>query len=109
MPPFSFATTVPRTRKPGWLTRSQWLRAGAAGGIAAGTVAGAAVQLWPGSRPPRPSPADAILELNSLPPGAAVELDGHFRDSTPARLRLAAGGHRVTFRHEGFTTSSYPV
>jgi len=47
-------------------------------------------------------PAWAPLTVLSEPAGAAVFADGEARGTTPARLELAAGSHRVELRHAGF-------
>jgi hypothetical protein len=41
------------------------------------------------------------LHITSIPPGAAVELDGVSTGNTPATLRLAAGSHSVLLKFPG--------
>jgi hypothetical protein len=46
------------------------------------------------------------VEFESSPGSAEVYVDGEFRGSTPVRLQLAAGTHRVEIRLPGFQSWS---
>lgn len=48
-------------------------------------------------------PAVLVTKLTSTPPGAELYIDGERRGTTPQRLELAAGEHRVVVAAEGMT------
>ncbi|HEX6839187.1 MAG TPA: protein kinase [Polyangia bacterium] len=49
------------------------------------------------------TPSALVTKVTSTPPGAALYIDGEPRGSTPQRLELAAGEHRVVVAAEGMT------
>lgn len=57
-------------------------------------------------RQPDPS---ATLDVQTVPDGATVDLDGRVRGLTPAQLALPPGGHHVTLRRDGYADASYDV
>jgi general secretion pathway protein A len=59
------------------------------------------------SSPPRASTvAQASLSIDSIPPGADIEIDGAFVGNTPSTVSVAPGSHQVTARKKGFTAWS---
>ncbi len=44
----------------------------------------------------------AILDITSVPPQARIFIDGDFKGTTPAALRLSSGTHDVKLSHEGY-------
>jgi formylglycine-generating enzyme required for sulfatase activity len=54
----------------------------------------------------RLTPADGRIRLASLPPDAAVSVDGEFRGQTPLTLRLTPGrAHQITLSKPGYETA----
>ena len=47
-------------------------------------------------------PASAKLNVESLPPGADIEVDGSFVGNTPSDVQVAEGDHTVTVKKAGF-------
>ena len=111
-PPSTTATTTLealRRRRP-----RRWLRALVPLALVA-TVAGAGVG-WPRierararfaaaerERARAARPSVLVTKVTSTPPGAALYIDGEPRGTTPQRLELAAGEHRVVVAAEGMT------
>ena len=48
------------------------------------------------------SPAFATLKVESIPPGADIEVDGSFVGSTPSDVQVAEGEHTVVVKKSGF-------
>jgi hypothetical protein len=44
----------------------------------------------------------AKLQVDSIPPGADIELDGSFVGNTPSDVQVAEGNHMVVVRKPGF-------
>ncbi len=83
-----------------------WRWAAASGVI---TLAAAALLVW---RPPvqvGDQNPDADLQVNSLPSGAAIEVDGRAYGRAPATIRLQAGEHRVTLRLDAHADATYRI
>jgi hypothetical protein len=103
-----------RFAPPGPRSSARRLRLGAGrrrravvGGLLAAAAAGALARL---ARPPaRTGGGAARVEIDSVPPGASVEIDGHPHGRAPAGVSLAAGDHRVTVRREGYAPATYAV
>jgi len=52
----------------------------------------------------------SILTVTSLPPGAAVQLDGRpTGGTTPLSFEIPAGAHSLAIRHVGFTAETRPL
>ena len=49
-----------------------------------------------------PAPAQAILAIESTPPGADIEVDGGFVGNTPSSVTLTPGSHQVVVKKKGF-------
>jgi hypothetical protein len=73
--------------------------------VAALTMLAACVSVHDSSRKAPPTPMTTV-EFESSPGSAEVYVDGEFRGSTPVRLQLAAGTHRVEIRLPGFQSWS---
>jgi hypothetical protein len=93
--------------RPLHLVRGRGRRA-VVGGLLASAAAGTAARLARAPAPPGGGAA-ARVQIDSRPPGAAVEIDGRRRGRAPASVPLAAGDHRVTVRHEGYAPATYAV
>src|SRR5438874_2604150 len=52
-------------------------------------------------------PGDAALEVASDPQGASIEVDGHARGQTPARVAVGHGPHQVVLRAPGYLDATY--
>jgi len=63
------------------------------------TPAPARQSLFP-ARPP--TLAQAFLRIESIPPGADIEIDGAFVGNTPSTVSLAPGSHRIAMWKKGF-------
>jgi len=48
------------------------------------------------------NPASAKLQIDSIPPGADIEVDGSFVGSTPSDVQVAEGDHTVVVKKSGF-------
>lgn len=48
-------------------------------------------------------PVQASLTIESVPPGADIEIDGAFVGSTPSTVDVALGSHQVAVKKKGFT------
>jgi hypothetical protein len=54
--------------------------------------------------PPAPAaPVQASLNIESVPPGADIEVDGAFVGNTPSTVTIAPGSHQIVVRKKGFT------
>jgi hypothetical protein len=62
------------------------------------------VQKSGNQEPSPPPPPTTGVEFRSSPESAEVFIDGEFRGSTPVRLHLAAGTHKIELRLPGFET-----
>lgn len=49
------------------------------------------------------------LKVVSVPPGAALKVDGRDQGFTPATIRLTVGAHTLAFSKEGYASGSTPV
>jgi hypothetical protein len=49
------------------------------------------------------------LKVVSVPPGAALKVDGHDEGNTPATVHLTVGNHTLAFSKEGYASGSTPV
>ena len=49
------------------------------------------------------APVTGVLRLETVPPGASVELEGRLRGLTPLTLTLGAGTYKVSLSHDGRT------
>lgn len=52
--------------------------------------------------PEQPAPTQALLTIDSTPPGADIEIDGAFVGSTPSTVSVPPGHHQITVRMKGF-------
>ena len=69
------------------------------------TLAGCvSVQKTGEQEPVPPPPPTTGVEFRSSPESAEVFVNGEFRGSTPVRLNLTAGTHKIEFRLPGFET-----
>jgi len=59
-------------------------------------------------QPPAP-PKPISMTVNSVPQGAAVQLDGVPVGTTPKIIQVAPGKHALTFSMEGFNTGTFPL
>jgi hypothetical protein len=49
------------------------------------------------------------LKVISVPPGAALKVDGHDEGNTPTTVHLTVGNHTFAFSKEGYASGSTPV
>lgn len=49
------------------------------------------------------APNQASLVIDSIPPGADIEIDGAFVGNTPSTVSVAPGSHQVAVKKKGFT------
>jgi hypothetical protein len=49
------------------------------------------------------------LQVTSVPPGAAIKVDGRDQGITPTTVRLTVGNHTLAFSKEGYASGSTPV
>jgi hypothetical protein len=62
------------------------------------------------STPAVPTPGNGSIQVNSVPPGAEIWLDGEFRATTPGTISgVPAGHHWADIRMGGYENVSYPV
>jgi len=54
------------------------------------------------SRDQNANPAAAKLQIDSIPPGADIEVDGSFVGNTPSDVQIAEGEHTVVVKKSGF-------
>ena len=47
--------------------------------------------------------AQATLVIDSIPPGADIEIDGAFVGNTPSTVAVAPGSHQIVVKKKGFT------
>src|SRR5687768_12981635 len=85
----------------------------AVGGLCIGVVAAWLVwQTWTAtpasSAPLNEAAAPGIVDIQSVPEGSSVAIDGSVRGATPLRLSLSAGAHSVTITN-GSTSRTFPV
>jgi PEGA domain len=50
------------------------------------------------------APTVSVVEVRSTPDAAEITVDGKYRGSTPATLRLAAGDHTIRLEKQGLKT-----
>jgi PEGA domain len=50
-----------------------------------------------------PTPAQASLNIDSIPSGADIEIDGAFVGSTPSTVSIAPGSYQIAVKKNGFT------
>ncbi|MGD9893784.1 MAG: PEGA domain-containing protein, partial [Dehalococcoidia bacterium] len=105
--PLSFNTVASwRRTGPRRATRT-WLAWGLAGLL---IVAGGATLVLLRSPAQRgPAVGSATLHVESVPTGAAIDVDGHARGHTPTTVSLEPGEHRVTFQHAQFAEATYQI
>lgn len=48
------------------------------------------------------APSSAKFQLDSIPPGADIEIDGSFVGNTPSEVQVTEGDHTVTVKKAGF-------
>ena len=53
------------------------------------------------SSPETPVQQASVL-VDSIPPGADIEIDGAFVGSTPSTVSVVAGSHEITIKRKGF-------
>lgn len=46
---------------------------------------------------------ETSVTVDSVPPGAEIELDGEFIGNTPSTIRVVAGSHEITVKKKGFS------
>jgi hypothetical protein len=56
----------------------------------------------PGTPPPSDGTPQAKIQVDSIPPGADIEIDGSFVGNTPSDVQLTDGDHTVIVRRKGF-------
>jgi hypothetical protein len=49
------------------------------------------------------APAQAVLSIDSTPPGADIEIDGGFVGNTPSTVSVASGSRQIAVKKKGFT------
>jgi hypothetical protein len=54
------------------------------------------------SAAPSPTSASASVTIDSIPPGADIEIDGAFVGNTPSTITVAPGTHDITVKKKGF-------
>jgi len=52
----------------------------------------------------QPSASQASVLIESVPPGADIEIDGAFVGNTPSTISVAAGGRQISMKKKGFVT-----
>lgn len=52
--------------------------------------------------PPVAATVQAVLTVESIPPGADIEIDGAFVGNTPSTVSVPAGNHQVMVKKKGF-------
>ena len=91
----------------------RWLRRGSSWRRVAVLICGAAAigcGVWFRIHSVRQEPAaPAVLRLQTTPPGAAIQLDGHAQGTTPAVVRASAGKHRLLLRLPGYAPADVPL
>ena len=55
------------------------------------------------STPAPQAPDQASLTVESVPPGADIEIDGAFVGNTPSTVSVAPGSHQIAVKKKGFT------
>ncbi|MCL5107372.1 MAG: PEGA domain-containing protein [Chloroflexi bacterium] len=70
---------------------------------------GIVATVWQGRVSSESEALTAILEVDTTPAGASVEVDGSLRGSTPAVVALAPGEHRLRLRRDGYLDSVHTV
>lgn len=53
--------------------------------------------------PTSAAPLQASLIIDSVPPGADIEIDGAFVGNTPSTVSAASGSHQIAVKKKGFT------
>lgn len=49
-----------------------------------------------------PTPDQVSLNIESIPPGADIEIDGDFVGNTPSTITVAPGSHQIAVKKKGF-------
>jgi hypothetical protein len=52
---------------------------------------------------PAAAVAQASVAVDSIPPGADIEIDGAFVGDTPSTITVAPGSHQIAIKKKGFT------
>ena len=105
--PRTFTTVRPRRRagiRRAASSQRAWRLVGAL--LVAGVMT-LAVFCVPAHR--RPPAGGALLQVESVPPGATIEIDGRGHGGTPATLSLAPGEHRVRLRRDEYLDAIYQI
>lgn len=56
----------------------------------------------PAAEPAASPSTEAVLMVESTPPGADIEVDGNFMGNTPSNLSISPGEHTITLKKKGF-------
>jgi hypothetical protein len=104
--PFTIAVEAPGRSALRRAARSPWAWLLLAGLIAA---IGAVQTFTRGQASRGYDSGEVTLEVSSLPPDAAIDIDGRVHGRTPRSLPLSPGAHRVTLRQDGYADAAYHI
>jgi general secretion pathway protein A len=93
-------SAIPHGATPPRTSAAELSRSMAAGANPVGSVTGS--QSGPAAAAAIPTPA--TLNIDSVPHGADIEIDGAFVGNTPSMVSIAPGNHQIAARKKGFAS-----